>query len=190
VIQRATVVRVSDCFEIWEDERTQYRSLHASEHLTSSQQVCSFTPESVMSDPKRFSVQVDEFHHIMLHPEYLSYINHSCDPNVYLDTTDMQVIALREIYPAEEITFFYPSTEWTMAQPFQCLCNSARCLKYIRGAAFLSLDVISSYRLSAHVQRLLIQDLPQEVLSCACHSQNILLRRWRAAWLTATVPAG
>ena len=75
-------------------------------------------------------------------------VNHSCDPNVAFDlssedTSQWHVRALTSIKvgdPCESrdtptlsvltsaetvtVTFFYPSTQWTMAQPFDCLCGS------------------------------------------------------------------
>jgi hypothetical protein len=34
----------------------------------------------------------------------------------------------------QELTFFYPSTEWDMDQGFDCFCGSENCLGYIGGA--------------------------------------------------------
>lgn len=52
------------------------------------------------------------------------YINHSCAPNVAMDVDRMVVRALEDIAIGEELSFFYPSTEWEMEQPFECWCNS------------------------------------------------------------------
>jgi SET domain len=98
-------------------------------------------------------VQVGIDRHIMLQPEHLQYINHSCDPNVFFDTYTMQVIALRPIDEGNEMTFFYPSTEWDMAQPFTCYCGSHRCLGEIKGAAHINGEVISQYRLTRFIQQ-------------------------------------
>jgi len=62
------------------------------------------------------------------------------------------------------VTFFYPSTEWKMAQPFDCLCGSTvrpnfllvhpdfhgqwirqGCLERIEGAISLSAEELSSH---------------------------------------------
>lgn len=32
--------------------------------------------------------------------------------------------ALRDIQPGDELSFFYPSTEWEMAQGFECKCGA------------------------------------------------------------------
>jgi len=36
------------------------------------------------------------------------------------------------------VTFFYPSNEWLMVQPFGCMCGAPSCLRRIEGAAILS----------------------------------------------------
>jgi hypothetical protein len=63
----------------------------------------------------------------------------------------MELRAIRDIEPGEELTFFYPSTEWDMITPFQCLCGSSQCLKRIGGARYLSLNVLSRYFINQHI---------------------------------------
>nr|WP_293094449.1 SET domain-containing protein-lysine N-methyltransferase [Okeania sp. SIO2F4] len=89
----------------------------------------------------------------MLDPECLQYINHSCNPNVFFDTENMVLIALRNIEIGEEFTFFYPSTEWSMDKGFSCICQTENCLGYIQGAAHLPLDVLTKYKLSVYIQQ-------------------------------------
>jgi hypothetical protein len=91
--------------------------------------------------------------HILLFPEHLQYINHSCDPNVFFDTSSLVILALRDIAEGEEISFFYPSTEWEMDQPFTCHCGSAKCLGQIRGAAYLPAETLQQYQLSEFIQQ-------------------------------------
>lgn len=59
----------------------------------------------------------------------VTLVNHSCDPNVAFDLSssdpnEWHVRALRRIEPGETVTFFYPSTEWDMDQPFTCECHA------------------------------------------------------------------
>ena len=79
--------------------------------------------------------------------------NHSCDPNVFFDTTKMEVVCMKQIQPGEELRFFYPSTEWEMDQPFVCNCGSSNCLQLINGAAHLSDETLAQYRLSDFIKR-------------------------------------
>lgn len=65
------------------------------------------------------SLQVDDHRHILLSPKYLESINHSCTPNVFFNTTTFQLECLRPISIGDELSFFYPSTEWEMDAPFK-----------------------------------------------------------------------
>jgi hypothetical protein len=55
------------------------------------------------------SVQISK--HINIEELYLGHLNHSCDPNIIIDTTNLEIRALKDIQSNEELTFFYPSTE-------------------------------------------------------------------------------
>jgi len=101
------------------------------------------------------TVQISEHHHVELGPVYLELINHSCDPNVFFDSQRWQLVALKPIAPGDELCFFYPSTEWNMASPFECACGSERCLGRITGASRIPRAVLSGHRLSTHVHRML-----------------------------------
>jgi hypothetical protein len=83
-----------------------------------------------MDKPNRFTVQIAKDRHT--HVGKLAALNHSCDPNVVLDTEHMLMIARRDIEKGEELSFFYPATEWEMQAPFICLCGSANCITWLR----------------------------------------------------------
>lgn len=51
--------------------------------------------------------------------------------------------------------FFYPSTEWEMAQPFQCQCNTASCRGTIGGASQLPAAHLEGLWLNNHIRELL-----------------------------------
>lgn len=112
-----------------------------------------FSAEEQLQQPTYLSVQIGEHQHIHLLPTFLQYTNHSCEPNTFFDTQKGEIIAVRNINENEELTFFYPATEWAMAQPFKCLCNTNSCLGMIQGAAYLSDEVISNYRVSEYIQK-------------------------------------
>ena len=93
-----------------------------------------FGAREILAEPTYLTVQTGLEAHILLAPEHLQYINHSCNPNAFFDTERMEIRALRAIAPGDEITFFYPSTEWSMDRAFDCLCGSSECLGRIAGA--------------------------------------------------------
>lgn len=129
------------------------KGFFAQQSYHAGDRVAGFSAGAVLPAPSYLTVQVGINQHILLQPEHLQYINHSCDPNVFFDTFSMEIIALRDIAVGDEMTFFYPSTEWDMAQPFLCNCGSARCLSEIRGAAHIPLEILKTYTITRFIQQ-------------------------------------
>lgn len=138
--------------DIMQNAATGEKSLHATRFFDAGEVISDFSAAQTFNTPNYLTVQTGDDEHIMLSPEFLQYINHSCNPNVFFDTTTMQVIALKEIQPGDELLFFYPSTEWDMAQPFDCFCGTSECLHRIQGAAHLSDEEAMRYRLTQFIQ--------------------------------------
>ncbi|KAJ3028022.1 UNVERIFIED_CONTAM: hypothetical protein HDU68_002605 [Siphonaria sp. JEL0065] len=111
--------------------------------------------EAMTSAPeKRYStVQVGPNSHVELNSDLL-YMNHSCDPNVVLDVDHKVVAAAKPILPGDAITFFYPSTEWEMNQPFECWCGSPKCLKHVKGAKFMTTQELDQFAMSRHIREM------------------------------------
>lgn len=148
-----TVVSQHTVAEVWLNKSTHQQSLHALIHLRPGDRIADFSAGELLSTPTYLTLQVGLHRHILLMPRFLTYINHSCNPNVFFDTTFMEVVCLKDIYPGEELRCFYPSTEWELSQPFVCNCGSEDCLQYISGAAFLSDKTLSKYRLSDFIKK-------------------------------------
>jgi hypothetical protein len=115
--------------------------------------IAHFTAGSISAEPTYLTVQVGVDKHITLQPAFLQYINHGCEPNVFFNTSTMQLVALKEISPEEEMTFFYPSTVWKMTQPFQCYCGSTVCVGKIKGAAYLTAAQVEKYQLTDFIMQ-------------------------------------
>lgn len=147
--------------EIRECPKTGSKSLHATVEFRPGQVISNFGSKEVLNQPNYLTVQINKSKHIMLDPECLQYINHSCDPNVFFNTQKMMVTALKKIEIGEELTFFYPSTEWSMNQGFDCIFQSKNCLGRIQGAAHIPLEILSKYKLSEYIQQKL--ELEQSV---------------------------
>lgn len=142
---------ITPFFEIHEENETGYKSLFAAKEVEPFIVVSELNHENILPTPTRYTVQIEEKQHMKLKPEYLQYTNHSCDPNVFFDLRKMVIISLRKIEKGEEITFFYPSTEWKMTEPFECCCGSKDCLRRIEGAVGLSKDILTKYRLNRYI---------------------------------------
>ena len=113
---------------------TNQKALHATVAIQPGQVISKFHAGITQSYATYLTVQTGVDTHITLQPEFLQYINHSCAPNVFFDTAAMQLVCLRPLQPGDELTFFYPSTEWSMARPFACQCRSASCIAKVHGA--------------------------------------------------------
>lgn len=138
-------------------------ALFALQSFEPGEVIAEFWAGTIAAEPTYLTVQVDIGKHITLQPEFLQYINHSCNPNVFFDTTLMQLVALRELKFGDEMTFFYPSTEWKMTQSFNCYCGSSNCLGDIRGASYLSDDVTKQYRFTDFIQQQLAKRAARKV---------------------------
>ena len=132
---------------------TGQKALFANRPFQAGDLLCSFSDQGVFAKPERLTLQTGINQHIFLTPEFLQYTNHSCAPNIFFDTTARQVICLNDIQEGAEIVFFYPATEWEMAEPFACHCNADNCLQQVTGAASLPREVLRQYRLTDFIHR-------------------------------------
>jgi hypothetical protein len=55
----------------------------------------------------------------------------------------------------QELTFFYPSTEWDMAQGFDCFCGTKTCRGFISGAKNMTSQQLEGIWLNPHIRELL-----------------------------------
>ena len=155
----AEVISQHDFAEVLLNNASSQKSLHATRAFIPGDVICAFGAGVTQSYPTYLTVQVGIDTHITLKPEFLQYINHSCNPNAFFDTTRMGLVCLRPIQAGEEFSFFYPSTEWDMAQPFVCNFGSKDCLQLINGASHLTVETLSRYRLTDFIKSQLRQKL-------------------------------
>ena len=148
-----SIISTHDFAEVREHTASLAKSLHSIRYFKEGDVLCQFGAAAILKSPTYLTVQTGLEEHIHLKPEFLKFINHSCDPNVFFDTYHMQLVCLRPIEPGDEFGFFYPSTEWDMAQPFSCLCGSHKCLNQIRGAAHIPLDILNTYKVTRFIQQ-------------------------------------
>ncbi|CAG1020619.1 hypothetical protein DOJK_00472 [Patescibacteria group bacterium] len=148
---------VSDHLALFFDAISNQYSLRTLKSFKTNEIVQTFMAKEYLTEPTYLSVQVSDTQHIHLKPEFLQYTNHSCEPNIFFDTEHGEIIALRDIAIGEEIRFFYPATEWKMAEAFRCFCHTESCLGTIQGANYLSPDSIKKYRFTKHIKEKLAQ---------------------------------
>jgi SEC-C motif-containing protein len=143
----------TDFAEIKEIKDLDQKLLRSKKAFRKGDILSSFSKSIRVREVTYLTVQLFENDNVSLIPEYLQYINHSCDPNSFFDVDSMNLIALKDIKTGEELTFFYPSTEWEMVQPFDCFCKSGNCLERIEGASKIKIDTLNKYQLSSFIAR-------------------------------------
>lgn len=137
------------------DERLDQRYLQSLRAFSAGDTISAFRAAATFAHPAQMTLQVSESEHIELMPAILTFTNHGCEPNAYFDVEQRAMIALRPIAAGDPITYFYPSTEWTMASPFDCQCGSPRCLGKVAGASQLPASALQGHRLAPHITALL-----------------------------------
>ena len=134
--------------EVKQHLSTEQNGLFATTAFSKGDIIINFGSSKIIDTPNYLTVQVEEDKHIHLSPEYLQYTNHSCEPNVLFNTSTMQLECLTDIAIGEELTFFYPATEWIISQTFNCHCGKPTCVGLIQGAAELPADILNRYKLT------------------------------------------
>lgn len=132
-----------------------FRSLITKQAYTKGEIICEIPAEKLFDKANRYTVQISQDKHIEVGK--LSALNHSCDPNVILDTENLVMVARRDIAKGEELSFFYPSTEWEMDAPFICLCGAANCIHVVAGARFLPLSTLETQYLNKHIREMMVE---------------------------------
>lgn len=107
--------------------------------------------------PTRYTIQVGADLHLecddlsddagRVFERYWMYLNHSCTPSAWIK--GLAVVALHDIAVGDGVTFDYNSTEWDMAESFDCHCGTAACVGTVRG--YKHLDAAGRARIADHV---------------------------------------
>lgn len=132
-----------------------FRSLITKRAYAKGETICTIPSDNVVDKPNRYTVQIGRNEHTDVGK--LAALNHSCDPNVFLDTENMVMVARKDLTKGEELSFFYPSTEWEMAAPFICLCGASNCIHVVAGARFLPLSTLEHHYLNHHIREMMIE---------------------------------
>jgi len=146
-------VAITDPAEIRKDVSTNTRSLFAKRAFGVNEVISGFYWTDICSEPNYLTIQIGEHQHVELLPSFLECTNHSCDPNTFFDIDRRQLVCIKPVEKGEELTFFYPSSEWDMDRPFNCKCGSKQCIGYIAGAKHLTKMQIANFRFTNFIQQ-------------------------------------
>ncbi|KAF2408272.1 SET domain-containing protein-lysine N-methyltransferase [Pseudomonas antarctica] len=68
-------------------------------------------------------------------PWFSGLVRHSCNPNVFFDSTYLEVWSVRSIVAGELLTMDYATTEDALFRQFACQCGELNCRGWITGSA-------------------------------------------------------
>ncbi len=153
VERKNKVVSVHEFADVILNETTNQYTLYANKSYEINDILTFFTAGEIFTEPNSQTIQTGSHKHITLVPRFLQYIRHSCEPNVFFNTSKMKLICVKPISAGEELSFFYPSSEWKMSQPLICNCGSPNCLDIIQGAAFLDNDSLNKYDFTDYIKQ-------------------------------------
>jgi len=129
-------------------ERNGFKGIFATENIAEDS-IVFYLNGNITSQPTMYTIQLGHGRHLNFPDLRIEnddldycwqYLNHSCEPNGYMDVLGLTFRAARDIRRGEEITFNYLTTESEMAMPFDCNCGSANCFGFIQGRNFLTLE--------------------------------------------------
>lgn len=88
------------------------------------------------------ALQIDEYKFLESTAKFDDFLNHSCNPNCYIDWQTLNLIALKDIPKDEELSFNYNISEYDLLEggnfTFKCKCGSKNCIGEVKGFKYLS----------------------------------------------------
>ena len=66
---------------------------------------------------------------------------------------EVRVARDRELKEGDDLTFFYPSTEWKFDRPFECLCGAGKdvCVGRVEGAEGIDGEMPGRWFINEHI---------------------------------------
>ena len=132
---------MTDEFTIRETDSDKGRGLYTKKEYR-KEEIVLYLEGNYLPYPTRTSIQIGDKH---IESWEGGHINHHCNPNTEIRIHDnfigknpdnqtqpslvALVVAKKDIWPGDEITFDYETTEFELAEPFACNCHG----NWIRG---------------------------------------------------------
>lgn len=102
-----------------------YHTLKAAKSFSQGEILLDLTSAKEVLVPDYMSIDLGSKH--VYHP-VARYVNHSCEPNAYVDGQQQKLIAKTDINKNDEITFNYLASERQITAPFDCNCSTDQCV--------------------------------------------------------------
>lgn len=110
------------------------RSLYSTTPIKNGEKILDFE-QRFINYSTTHTLRIDEdLHQESTDPEaFENFIDHSCDPNGAIEWKGVSYYALRDVLPGEKLTYHYATSDLGGEDPFECKCQSEKCLGYVDG---------------------------------------------------------
>ena len=122
------------------------RGVVAGKHVGKGESILKFfgdlVPRKKVKNPNA-ALQLDEDLFLKSNGTIDESLNHSCNPNCYIDFEELTLVALKDIHKGEELSFDYNISEYDLIEQdcsFTCLCGSQNCIGEVKGFKYLPLS--------------------------------------------------
>lgn len=115
------------------------KAIFATQEINKDELIFGFGGE-ILNVADKYSIQIDDNKHLSGSGDINDLLNHSCNPTGYFDFDTLDFKAINDIEEGGEVTFNYLTSEWEMAVPFDCKCESSNCFEIIKGFKFCTPD--------------------------------------------------
>lgn len=131
------------------------RGLYSLVSLPAGSLFAPLTAVSPTPTPEWHTLQVSRKNHVNLDSAF-KYLNHSCNPSLEIDTEKMEVRVARgrDLKKGDLLSFFYPSTEWSMDRGFECLCGEKGCVGQVKGAKDMKKQDLDKWFINGYIWEL------------------------------------
>jgi hypothetical protein len=144
-------------------------SLRSKVNLPAGAHFCNITVHTPQPSATWRTIQTSETTHTEISSALLD-LNHSCDPSLEIHVNvpddqgkypggiaaEVKVERNKDLRAGDELTFFYPSTEWEFDRAFECSCGASKdlCIGMLTGARDIKVEVLERYWVCGHIWRL------------------------------------
>ncbi|UUT11879.1 lysine methyltransferase [Pseudomonas zeae] len=118
-------------FEIIHDAHASPMGVAARREFLQSHRMCRVSGQLLPYRCRQTRQMLTGIH--MYDPRFCGLIEHACDPNVFLDMSELWLWALKDIHRGERLTMDYAATEDKLLHQFACGCGANRCRGWITG---------------------------------------------------------
>lgn len=115
--------------------------------------------QQLLPEVRRYSLQIEEnLYLVTSRPGPGDWVNHSCEPNAGMQG-QVVLVAMRHIFPGEEVCYDYAMTDGSPYDEFRCACGTPTCRQHITGHDWRRPELIQRYQgyFSPYLQRRIAQ---------------------------------